>query len=216
MKKQYIVLISIVVLAVIFILGGHLYKQKQIEKYGFLARSDASTFMRDYSQTIGSEDAKVYLIKFTDPGCETCRAFHPVVKKLMEAYPGKIKLVIRYAPFHKGADIMVKILEAAKKQGKYWETLDVMYRTQGAWASHHRPQPQLIWKYLGMAGLDLERVKKDMNDPAITKIIEQDLLDAKTLNVTKTPGFFVNGKPLTNFGRQQLIELVKSEIRAQY
>jgi hypothetical protein len=37
--------------------------------------------------------------------------------------------LIRYAPFHDGADYFVKILEAAKKQGKYWETLDIMYRT---------------------------------------------------------------------------------------
>ena len=40
--------------------------------------------------------------------------------------------------------------------------------------------------------LKSEQVKKDMNDPAIVKIIEQDLADAKTLNVQKTPGFFVN------------------------
>jgi protein-disulfide isomerase len=55
-----------------------------------------------------------------------------------------------------------------------------------------------------------------MNDPAIAKIIEQDLSDAKKLNVTKTPGFFVNGKPLTSFGRKQLRQLVNSEIKGLY
>jgi protein-disulfide isomerase len=67
-----------------------------------------------------------------------------------------------------------------------------------------------------MAGLDIERIKNDMNDPAITKLIEQDITDAKTLNVRKTPGYFVNGKPLQTFGYQQLKELVQSEIRATY
>ena len=52
--------------------------------------------------------------------------------------------------------------------------------------------------------LDVEQIRKDMNDPAIVKLIEQDLADAKTLNVQKTPGFFVNGKPLQTFGYQQL------------
>jgi protein-disulfide isomerase len=55
-----------------------------------------------------------------------------------------------------------------------------------------------------------------MNDPEITKLIKQDLADAKTLNVRKTPGFFVNGKPLSSFGYNQLKELVEAEIRANY
>ena len=179
MKKQYVVLISTISLALLFVIGSNIYKQRQLKRYGFMAKTNASVFVRDHSQTLGSDDAKVYLIKFTDPGCETCSAFHPFVKQLMKAFPGKIKLVVRYAPFHKGADVMVKILEAAKKQGKYWETLEVMYQTQDKWASHDKPQPELIWNFLQQTGLDLDKVKKDMNDPAIAKIIEQDLSDAK-------------------------------------
>ena len=165
---------------------------------------------------LASDDAKVYLIKFTDPACETCSAFHPYVKKLMAAHPGRIKLVIRYNPLHEGADYPVKILEAARKQGKFWETMEILYRTQGHWTSHHIVQPQKIWRILSMAGLDIEKIRKDMNDPSIQERIEQDLADAKALGVTKTPGFFVNGKPLTSFGRSQLRQLVDSEIKENY
>ena len=216
MKKQYMVLISIVFLILLFVLGINLYKSQQIRKYGFMARENASTFVREHSQTLGSDDAKVYLVEFSDPACETCSAFHPFVKKLMAANPGKIKLVVRYAPFHDGADYFVKILEAARKQGKYWETLEVMYQTQRYWASHSNPQPKLIWKFLPRAGLDLAKIRNDMNDPEIAKLIQQDLADAKALNVRKTPGFFVNGKPLTSFGYKQLKELVESEINEYY
>ena len=55
-----------------------------------------------------------------------------------------------------------------------------------------------------------------MNDPAIEEMIRQDLADAETLNVRKTPGFFVNGKPLQTFGSQQLADLILSELRANY
>jgi protein-disulfide isomerase len=216
MKKQFMVLISIVFLILLFVLGINLYKSQQIRKYGFMARENASTFVREHSQTLGSDDAKVYLVEFSDPACETCSAFHPFVKKLMAANPGKIKLVVRYAPFHDGADYFVKILEAARKQGKYWETLEVMYQTQRYWASHQNPQPKLIWKFLPRAGLDLAKIRNDMNDPEIAKLIQQDIADAKALNVRKTPGFFVNGKPLPRFGYQQLKELVESEISAYY
>lgn len=200
-----------------FFFASSYYKGKQAEKYGFMARDNASTFVRDHSTTLGSDDAKIYIVEFMDPACETCAAFSPFIKQLMAANPGKIKLVLRYAPFHTGADYFVKILEAAKKQGKYWETLSVMYKSQPYWASHQNPQPQKIWQFLTkVAGLDLQKIKTDMNDPAIAKLIEQDLADANTLNVQKTPGFFANGRPLQTFGYRQLQELIESEIRANY
>ncbi|MBI5674366.1 MAG: thioredoxin domain-containing protein [Nitrospirae bacterium] len=215
-KKQNIVLISAVCLIIFFVLGGYLYKSQQAKKLDFMARENASTFVRDYSLTHGSDDAKVYIVEFFDPACETCRDFYPLVKNLMAAHQGKTKLVVRYAPFHEGSDYFVKILEAARKQGKYWETLEVMYKYQHYWASHHRPQPELIWQFLPEAGLNVEQIRNDMNDPEIAKHIEQDLADAKTLNVRQTPEFFVNGRPLPSFGANQLKELVESEVQANY
>jgi len=192
------------------------YKDQDAEKYDFMADKNASTFIRDHSPILGSKDAKVYLVEFFDPACEACAAFSPFVKKLMAANPGKIRLVLRYAPFHTGSDYFVKILEAAKKQDKYWETLDVIFKSQPYWASHHKPQPERIWQYLPRVGLDIDQIRRDMNDPAIVQIIQQDLEDAKTLKVRKTPGFFANGRPLQTFGYQQLQELVESELRANY
>ncbi len=216
MREKKLVLISVGFLIILFALGAYLYKNQQAEKIRFMARENASTFVREYSPTLGSDDAKVYLVEFSDPACETCSSFHPFVKQLMAVNPGKIKLVLRYAPFHEGSDYIVKVLEAARKQGKFWETLEVAYKTQRRWASHDSPQPQLIWKYLASAGLNLEKIRNDMNDPEIAKRIKQDLADAKTLNVTQTPGFFVNGKPLAPFGYKQLRELVESEINENY
>ena len=203
-------------LILLFVIGGNIYKEHQARKFDFMARENVSVFVREHSQTLGHDDAKVYLVEFSDPACETCGAFHPFVKHLMATHPGKIKLVLRYAPFHDGSDYMVRILEAAKRQGKFWQTLNIIYETQRYWASHHNPQPQLIWQFLPNAGLDLEKIRKDMNDPKIEEIIKQDLADAETLEVRKTPGFFVNGKPLTSFGYQQLQDLVESEVNKNY
>ncbi len=216
MKKQNIVIISATCLIIMFIFGGYFYKSKQSAKLSFMARENASTFVREHSMTLGSADAKVYLVEFFDPACETCRDFYQFVKQLMAANPGKIRLVMRYATFHEGSDYVVKMLEAARKQGKYWETLEVMYKYQPHWASHHNPQPQLLWQVLPEAGLNLEQIRNDINSPEFALLIEQDLADAKTLNVRKTPGFIVNGRPLQSFGYNQLRELVENEIRANY
>jgi protein-disulfide isomerase len=188
----------------------------QTEQQDFLASDSASVYIRSHSPTLGSEDARVYLIEFFDPACEACAAFAPFVKKLMANNPDRIKLVLRYAPFHQGSDYFVKILEASRKQNKYWETLNVLFKYQSVWASHHRPQPDKIWQFLPEAGLNIEQIRRDMNDPAILQILEQDLDDAKRLKVSKTPGFFANGKPLETFGYRQLQALVESELRAAY
>jgi protein-disulfide isomerase len=216
MKTHIIFVLTVLVLIIAFMFGSSYYKGKQAEKIGFMAQKNALIFIRDHSQMVGSDDAKVYLIEFMDPACETCAAFSPFIKQIMDANPGKIKHVIRYAPFHHGADNFVKILEAAKKQGKYWETLDIMYKSQRYWASHSNPQPQKIWQFIPQAGVNVEQIRRDMNDPAIAKLIDQDLADAKTLNVRKTPGFFVNGKPLQTFGSRQLLQLVQDELLANY
>ena len=63
---------------------------------------------------MGPDDAKVVLVEFLDPECEACRAFHPFVKQLMADYSGKIKLVVRYAPFHGSSKYVVRVLEAAR------------------------------------------------------------------------------------------------------
>jgi hypothetical protein len=44
-------------------------------------------------------------------------------------------------------------------------------------------------------------------------VIEQDLLDAQLLQVSKTPDFFVNGRPLASFGEEPLRELVAETLR---
>jgi len=214
--KYLLVGLSCVVLGILFFFGSTYYKGQQAEKYGFMAEKNAELFVRDYSPTLGSDDAKVFIVEFMDPACETCAAFAPFIKQTMAANPGKIKLVLRYAPFHDGADNFVKILEAARMQGKYWETLDVMFKSQGIWANHGHWKPEKLWDIIPSAGVDIEQIRKDMHSPAIAKIIEQDMADVKTLNVQKTPGYFVNGKPLQQFGYKQLARLIQSELDAQY
>ncbi|HBO84661.1 MAG TPA: disulfide bond formation protein DsbA [Deltaproteobacteria bacterium] len=216
MKKAQIFILSGLALLMLFIAGSVFYKGKETKKIESVATENTAVFAREYSQTLGSEDAKVTITEFLDPGCETCRTFHPFIKEMLAHYAGKVKLVVRYIPLHHGADEMVKILEASKEQGKYWETLEVMYESQPSWASHSNPQPEQIWKFLSQVGLNIEKLKKDMHLPEIEKNLAQDIADAQVLNVKKTPQFFVNGRPLVIFGSQQLVDLVQSEVEKHY
>ncbi len=216
MKKQHIAILGGAGLILAFLLAGYFYRSQRADEIERLAQTRAAPLVRDYSQTSGPSDAKVVIVEFFDPGCETCRIFAQPVKGLVGSNPGKVQLVLRYAPFHHGSDTMVKILEAARRQNRYWETLQVMFDTQPHWASHHQPQPDKIWQFLPSAGVNVERIRSEMNSPKILEIIQQDIADAKTLGVRRTPEFFVNGKPLPSFGLDQLKRLVDREIAANY
>jgi len=216
MKKISFVAIAVAVLLLAFAAATYFYNSQKTDDANAAAQKNNSALERDYSPTLGDKNAKVTIVEFFDPACGTCKAFSPFLKEMMQAYPGKIRLVMRYLPLHQGSDEVVRILESAHQQNQFWEILDAAYVTQSGWTRHHVVQPEEFWRMLTYTKLDLEKTKQDVKSDVITQRIQQDIADAKTLNVNKTPGFFVNGKPLVNFGYQQLLDLVESELRNNY
>ena len=216
MNKSYIVVLSAIALMAAFFGATKVFQQQQAKESEAIAYQNAAILERDYAATRGNPNAKVAIVEFFDPACETCRAFHPFVKKLMDENPGKVRLVMRYAPLHPGSDYVVSLLEATKQQGKFWETLEAAYVAQSEWASHRNPQPESIWKWIGDVGLNIEKVKKAMLSVEVLENVQQDVTDGQLLGVTKTPSFFVNGKPLVRFGYEQLRDLVEAELRNAY
>lgn len=168
------------------------------------------------SPTLGPADAKVQIVEFLDPACEGCRAFYPIVKEIMAQNPGKLRLIVRHVHFHKGADFAVKVLEASRKQGKYWETLDALFTKQSTWAVNHTAQPKQVLAIAASLGLNMEQLERDMNSPEVAQAMAQDMADAKTIKVQQTPDFYINGKRLDPFGAEQLRTRIREEVAAAY
>lgn len=214
-KNSYMVAAAIAVLMA-FVVGMLVYYAKPVEEPTNAANSNAASLVQFHSPSTGALDAKVTIVEFFDPACEACRMFHPIAESILADNKGKVRLVLRYAAFHKGSDVVVKILEASKAQGLYWQTLDAVFQSQPVWASHHNPQVQHIWEFLQPIGLDIERIRRDMESPGIAAILQQDMADGVALDVQKTPTFFVNGKPWTVISEAGLRALVQQEIKSSY
>lgn len=211
-NKIYLIVGTVALMLSAFLLIKKYYQTNKAQELTSMATVDQTKFVPDYAPRLGTSTPEVYLVEFLDPECESCREFYPYVKMLLDEHPGRIQLVIRYAPFHPNSRFAIQILEAARKQGKYWETLETLFRYQPQWGSHHDPRPELIWKYLPEAGVDVERIKTDMNDPAIEEMLAKEMQDVTDLGVRATPTFFVNGRPLERFSYDALKELVQSEL----
>lgn len=150
------------------------------------------------------DTAPVTIVEFFDPACEACRAMYPHVKKLLVDYPNDVRVVIRYAPFHKGSDDAGRLLEAARKMALYVPVKEALLAAQPEWADHGRPKPELAWAAAKTTGLDIEAARKIGATQPITDALKQDMADIRTVGVKQTPTFFVNGKPLPSFGVRQL------------
>lgn len=216
MKKNMIIVSSAILFIVLFIVAASIYNKQKNSDLSSASLENIDLVQRDYSPKMGPLDAKVTIVEFFDPACGTCSAFYPLVKQLMNENPGKVNLVLRYLPLHQNSDVIVSIFEAARLQNRFWETLELAYKTRDAWIEHHTARPEKFWTQLGSSGLNMEQLNTDIQSAEIARRIKQDMSDAQQLKVSRTPGFFVNGKPLVQFGYQQLQQLVASEIAANY
>ena len=216
MKRNIIIIATAILFVVLFFAAASIYKNQKSESLNTASLSNTDIMQRDYSPTMGPPDAKVTIVEFFDPACGTCRAFYPLVKQLMDEHPGKVNLVLRYLPLHQNSDVIVAIFEAARLQDRFKETLERAYQTHDRWIEHHVAKPEMFWQQLGGLGLDMEKLNEDLQSAEVARRIQQDMQDAQELNVNRTPGFFVNGKPLVEFGYKQLQQLVSSELASNY
>lgn len=214
--KKTLFITAAVILLLAFVGGAIFYGTQKTEQAGQLAYENKSALVREHSRVLGHADARVEIVEFIDPACGTCRHFYPLVKEMLATHPDRIRLVLRYAPFHQNADYVVALVEAAGKQGKYWETLEALLAAQDDWVMNHAVQSEQVWRHVEGLGLDLAQLRSDMDAPEIARLIAQDLEDANALKVTQTPEFFVNGKPLPSFGYEPLRKLVDEALASEY
>ncbi len=215
MKKT--LFISVIIALLLAFIGGVLYyKAEKADQSEQLAEQNRAGLVREHSPALGPTAAKVRIVEFLDPACGTCKNFYPFVKDMLNTHPDKIHLTLRYAPFHPNSDQVVALIYAAQKQGKHWETLEALLKSQDDWVANHVAQPERVWRHLEGLGINLEQLRADMGLPEIARQIAQDMADVQSLNVSKTPEFFVNGKPLPSFGYEPLKELVDTALANQY
>ena len=210
--RKLLALAVLLILGLAFYFGMDAYRDRTQAEEDTRIAVEGSRLVRMHTPIIGPQNAPVTIVEFFDPACETCRAFYPIVKQIMAQHPDKVRLALRYAPFHQGSDQVVKLIEAARKQGLYTPVLEALLAAQPEWADHAAPNIGIAFEAAARAGLDMERARQDMETPEIQAVLAQDIEDLTALQVSKTPTFFVNGRSLPSFGPEQLARLVAEEV----
>ena len=213
-RRRGLVIVAVVALAIAVVAAVLVYSQGPSPMSGD-TEWKAALESRD-APTLGNPEARVHVVEFLDPACETCALFFPIVKQMMAENPDKIRLSVRHLAFHEGSEFVVRMLEASRKQDKYWQTLETLLASQSRWAINHTVRPELAMQAVAGVGLDTGQLMADMRSPEIDERIRRDRMDAMTVKVTATPEYYVNGRPLPGFGEQQLRGLIREELRRAY
>ncbi|MDR1811199.1 MAG: thioredoxin domain-containing protein [Candidatus Fibromonas sp.] len=160
----------------------------------------------DKSPSIGSKDAKIVIVEFTEFQCPYCSQIAPYLDSLTRSNPKKIRLVYKNFPlsFHTDAPAAAAAAIAAGKQGKFWE-----YR----WALAPNFRNLNDSTFIAVAeqvGLNITRFKKEMAlDKEKQDIINRDMDLGIKVGVQGTPNFYVNGKRQDRFSKDLIEQLLK-------
>jgi protein-disulfide isomerase len=88
---------------------------------------------------------------------------------------------------HPRAVPLAHMLEAASRQGGFWDLHDAVYADQGRIDDPH------IWAHAERLGLDLGRLEAERRDPAVIELVEGDVRSALRAGAATTPTLFVDG-----------------------
>lgn len=195
MKQEAKILLGIGVLTVVLLVGAIflLSKSSSPANTNNSPLADPKLLIKDDSHKIASSSAKVNLVEFGDYQCPACGAAHPIVKRILEDYSGRINFIFRNFPLaqHKNALIAAEVAEAAGEQGKYWEMYNKLYENQTQWSESKKPIDIFI-TYGKDLGLDTDKFKKEIEGSKFADRIRNDQNDGFSLGVNSTPTFFLN------------------------
>jgi protein-disulfide isomerase len=140
----------------------------------------------------GTADAPVTIVEFSDFQCGFCFRANPTLAKLLERYPGKVRLLFKHSPIegHTAAPLAHRAAFAAHQQGKFWEMHDRIF------ANQRTMDRETLLAYSRDLGLDAARFTADLDGPRSQAALERDQAEAAKAGVDGTPTFFINGTPL--------------------
>jgi len=138
----------------------------------------------------GDPKAPVKVVMYSDFQCPFCSRVNPSIEKLQEEYGKKVVVAFKHFPlsFHKDAKPAAIASLAAHRQGKFWEMHEKLFENQKALS-----RDDLVG-YAKDLGLNVSKFKKDLDDPALAKWVDQDMAEGAKVGVRGTPATFINGQ----------------------
>jgi len=205
---------SITMIVVILGVGGSVNQQgllietaPKIEQMGPV-KITMDTFVSNGSPILGNPNAPITLVEFGDYQCHYCNVFFQdiedeIIKNYVES--GKVKMIFKdYNIIGPDSINSSHGAHCAGEQGLFWEYHDILYSNwtgeNNGWAS-----PSNLTTFADEINVNMDQWSECMNEKSHSKTIMESNNDAKALELTGTPAFFIineDGKVSKLFGAQ--------------
>ncbi len=155
------------------------------------ANAQPHVFTFDETPMLGNERAPITIVEFAEFKCPYCVTMGPLLKKLVEESNGSVKLFFKHFPLkikHPGSVLASQAAQAAYRQGKFWEMYGLLFKNM------ENQKMEDLLRYAQELGLDVEKFKRDMEDPKLLQVIERDAMEGVRANLQGTPTIFIDGK----------------------
>ncbi len=163
----------------------------QAEKIKTAIKSNAQELYRDPKAPMaGDPKGDVTVVEFFDYNCGFCKRGFSQVAELIDQ-DKKVKVIFKELPIlSKGSEEAARVALAAKNQDKYWEIHQALLKHQGA------VNGATALKIAGKHGLDIEKLKKDMDSAEVTAEINGVRELAQKMGINGTPHFLVGDRTI--------------------
>lgn len=163
-------------------------------------------YHRADAPSAGAAKGDITVVEFFDYNCGYCKRGFSEVAKLVEK-DKNVRVVFKELPIlSKGSEEASRVALAAKKQGKYWELHSALLKNRGA------NDEKSALKIAGKLGLDVEKLKADMNSEEVAGEINKVRALAQKMGINGTPHFLVGDRAIPG-APENLFELIEAHVK---
>lgn len=173
-----------------------------------LIKTEESELVASHTNTVGSRSAPLLVVMFSDFTCSVCPNYKDIMNELVQTYPEYIMMAMRHFPSEENERSFeaAQAAQAAGKQGRFWEYVDVLFRNQDKFREGD------FVRYADILNLDLKQFRADLYDEGIKNQIFLDRTYGENLGVIDTPTFFINGEQIIVKTPQDLKVQIEDEL----
>lgn len=194
------------------------FRKKLFTKYNvqFFLREPAPLVLNvsiDDDPIKGAANAPVTVVMFSDFQCSACAATHPVLQRVLTEFPAeKVRFVVRDFPLesiHENAFQAALAANAAFKQGKYFEFIEILYRNQ------YTLDKESLKRFAAELGLNSAQFELDLQSEQNAAEIRKDIKDGEIYGVSGTPTIYVNGIKVRRNTAENFRDAIKRALGAK-
>jgi protein-disulfide isomerase len=191
------------------------FRARIAQKYGIrIMLNEPEPFVHkisaDDDPAQGSATAPVTIVMFSDFQCPACAKSHPLLKKVIAEYPGRIRFVVRDYPLtqnHKDAFQAAVAANAAHQQGKFFEYTELLYNNQDSLDTAS------LKRFAAELGLDQQKFNTDLESGKFADEVKKDMTDGDQYGVNSTPTIFVNGVKVRSLSAQAFRKAINRALK---